>query len=81
MTTTIKVSNELRDRLKGQAARAGLTLGGHLAALADRADRDESMANLAAAIAATPPEVMEEYARETAIWERVEAEDLDGGSR
>ena len=35
MTTTIKVSDDLRDRLKEQAARDGLTLGAHLARLAD----------------------------------------------
>lgn len=35
MTTTIKVSDSLRDRLKEQASRDGLTLGAHLARLAD----------------------------------------------
>ncbi|MCR2784143.1 MULTISPECIES: hypothetical protein [unclassified Microbacterium] len=35
MTATIKVSEQLRDRLKEQAARCGLTLGAHLAHFAD----------------------------------------------
>ena len=44
MTTTIKVDDALRDRLKAQAARHGLTLGGHLAVLADAEDRRERLA-------------------------------------
>lgn len=45
MTTMIKVSGELRDRLKWQAHREGLTLGGHLAKLADAEDRRVRMQN------------------------------------
>ena len=46
MTTTIKVSGELRDRLKTQAARDGLTLGAHLAHLADADDRRHRLLTL-----------------------------------
>ena len=69
MITTIKVSNELRDRLKAQAALQHLTLGEHLAALADRADRDERFARLRRQIAATPPDARSAYLDETAAWD------------
>lgn len=75
MTTTIKVSNELRDRLKAQAARADRTLGAHLAALADLADRDERLARLKQAIADTSPEALESYRVETLQWEATELSD------
>ncbi len=53
MPTTIKVSTELRDRLKAQAAAHGRTLGQHLAVLADSQERDERFARLRRQIAAT----------------------------
>ncbi len=55
MTTTIKVSEELRDRLKAQAARSGVTLGAHLANLADAAERRQRFETLRAQIASTAP--------------------------
>ncbi|MBX3196353.1 MAG: hypothetical protein KF727_14805 [Microbacteriaceae bacterium] len=75
MTTTIKVSDALRDRLKAQAAREGLTLGGHLARLADADDRRTRMRTLKAAIAATPLGGATSHAAETAEWERAELTD------
>ncbi|SFS07736.1 hypothetical protein SAMN04487783_1000 [Agrococcus baldri] len=75
MTTTIKVSNELRDRLKAQAAHTGRTLGAHLAALADLADREERLARLKRAIAETRPEALENYRAETRQWEATELSD------
>lgn len=53
MTTTIKVSDELRDRLKAQAARDGRTLGAHLARLAEEDDRAHRLSDLKTAIAHT----------------------------
>lgn len=75
MTTTIKVSDALRDRLKAQAARDGLTLGAHLARLADADDRRTRMRMLKAAISATPPAIAESHAAESADWERAELAD------
>ena len=72
MTTTIKVSNDVRDRLKVQAARAHRTLGEHLAHLADLGDREFRFEALRRAIADTPPELMESYATEVAAWEAVD---------
>ncbi len=75
MTTTIKVSDELRDRLKAQAARGGLTLGAHLAHLAHLADAEDRRLRLQAlksAIRASSHSDVESHAAETADWERAE---------
>ncbi|HAS32228.1 MAG: hypothetical protein CMH38_10680 [Microbacterium sp.] len=75
MTTTIKVSDELRDRLKAQAGRDGLTLGAHLERLADAEDRRARLAALKSAIGATSPEDAARHARETEDWESTELAD------
>ncbi len=75
MTTTIKVSDELRDRLKGQAARDGLTLGAHLAHLADAEDRRWRLHLLKTAIDATTEADAGSYAAETEEWERTDLAD------
>lgn len=75
MTTTIKVSDELRDRLKEQASRVGLTLGAHLAHLADAEDRRSRLNLLKAAIAQSAPADAESHAAESADWERAELAD------
>ena len=75
MTTTIKVSDELRDRLKAQAARDGLTLGAHLAYLADAEDRRRRLEALKSAISASTGSDIESHAGETARWERTELTD------
>lgn len=72
MTTTIKVSSDVRDRLKTQATRAHRTLGEHLAHLADLGDRETRFAALRAAIDATAPDAMQSYASEVADWEALE---------
>jgi hypothetical protein len=71
MTTTIKVSNEVRDRLKGQAALAHRTLGQHLDYLAGLGEREARMASLRAAVRATSPEDLTSYRDETAAWDRI----------
>lgn len=76
MTTTIKVRDELRDRLKVQAARDGLTLGAHLERLADEDDRRNRLRNLKCAIAQTPNQDAADYVSETTDWERTELTDL-----
>ena len=75
MTTTIKVSDELRDRLKEQAARDGLTLGAHLAYLADAEDRRWRLHLLKSAIDASSRANARSYAAETEDWERAELAD------
>ena len=75
MTTTIKVSDELRDRLKMQAARDGLTLGAHLARLADADERAHRLRDLKTAIASTSDTSAALYAAESAEWERTELAD------
>lgn len=78
MTTTIKVSHGLRDRLKTQAARDGLTLGAHLARLAEADDRARRLSDLKAAIADTSDNDAALYSTETAEWERTELTDMTG---
>lgn len=75
MTTTIKVSDELRDRLKDQAARDGLTLGAHLAYLADAEDRRRRLQLLKSAIEASSSADAASHAAETGDWERTELAD------
>lgn len=75
MTTTIKVSEDLRDRLKAQAADGGLTLGAHLARLAAAEDRRLRLARLREAVAATPSHVAAGYEDEANLWERTELAD------
>jgi predicted DNA-binding protein len=75
MTTTIKVSDELRDRLKAQASRHGLALGAHLARLADAEDRRERLRSLKTAISKTRRADAESYAEEAAEWEHTELSD------
>lgn len=75
MTTTIKVNDDLRDRLKEQAARDGLTLGAHLAHLADAEDRRWRLLSLKRAIEQTAPAEKESHAAEAAEWERAELTD------
>lgn len=75
MTTTIKVSDELRDRLKAQASRSGLTLGAHLARLADMVDRADRFAALKQAIAVTSAEDAATFDAETQQWETTELAD------
>jgi len=72
--TTIKVSTDVRDRLKGQAAAAQRTIGEHLAHLADLDDRRARFAALGQAIAATPAELTASYRAETEAWEHLDGE-------
>ncbi len=72
MTTTIKVSTEVRDRLKKQAAQAHRTLGEHLAHLAELDDRQSRFVALRAAIDATSPKDMASYRDEADAWEHIE---------
>lgn len=66
--TTIKVTAEVRDRLKAQAASAHLTLGEHLERLADLADREARYAALASAIDVMTSEQLDGCLRESADW-------------
>lgn len=77
MTTTIKVSEDLRDRLKAQAAHEGLTLGAYLARLAAAEDRRLRLARLREAVAATPSDVAASYEDEAGLWEQTELVDAE----
>lgn len=73
--TTIKVSPDVRDRLKEQAGAAGVTLGEYLAALARRGEREARFRRFRSQIEATSPELMASWTEETAEWERAELRD------
>ncbi|TFV81473.1 hypothetical protein E4V99_10735 [Microbacterium sp. dk485] len=75
MTATIKVSAEIRDRLKEQAARDGRTLGAHLAHLADAEDRRWRLQLLKSAIEASSSADAESHGAETGDLERTELAD------
>ncbi len=64
--------------MKVQAARDGLTLGAHLARLAESDDRARRLSDLKAAIADTSDQDAALYAAETAEWERTELTDMTG---
>ena len=67
--TTIKVSRDLRDQLKRQAASEHRTLGEHLAHLATLADKQQRLAQLRAEIDATSAQDLESYRQESEWWE------------
>lgn len=69
--TTIKVTSDVRDRLKAQASAGGVTLGEHLARLAEIGDRELRFAALRASIAATPLPQLESYREETEFWDAI----------
>ncbi|WP_295014205.1 hypothetical protein [uncultured Microbacterium sp.] len=76
MTTTIKVSGALRDRLKEQAARDGVTLGAHLAHLAELDDRRWRMNALRDAVAGSPAEDLVSHDAEAREWESAQLGDV-----
>lgn len=67
--TTIKVSRELRDLLKQQAAEEHRTLGEHLAFLAALADKQRRFERLRAEVDATSSDDLASYQEETGWWE------------
>lgn len=69
--TTIKVTSDVRDRLKRQAAANGVTLGEHLSRLAELGERQLRFDAMQAAIAATSVEEMDSYRSETEFWDSV----------
>jgi hypothetical protein len=70
--TTIKVSIDVRDRLKVQAALAHRTLGQHLEHLATLGDRERRLAGFRDALRATSPEDLASYRAEAGDWDRIE---------
>lgn len=75
MTTTIKVSSDVRDRLKAQAQAAHVTLGEYLRRLADMAERQQRFDLLRTAIAETSPADDKSLRHEVRQWEATEFAD------
>ena len=68
-TTTIKVDASVRDRLKAEAARKGVTIGALLADLVALSEREGRFAEIKAAISRTPPASMSDYLSEVDLWD------------
>ena len=66
-STTIKVSSDLRDRLKQSASAHGRTLGEHLEALLEQEARSERFSRLRQQMAQAPPD--ERYDLEAERWQ------------
>ena len=70
--TTIKVSVEVRDRLKAQASAGHRTLGQHLEHLADLGDRRRRLDEVRAAIRATSADDLASYESEVESWDEID---------
>lgn len=68
--TTIKVSTELRDRLKEQARAENRTMSSYLEKLLEKELRVLRFEELRAAMAKTTPEEWQSYREETEWWDR-----------
>ena len=68
--TTIKVSRELRDRLKEQAELEHRTLGEQLEYFVERAERTQRFAQLREEMAKMTDEDWKSYREETQWWDR-----------
>ncbi|MFT3716597.1 MAG: hypothetical protein QM774_11835 [Gordonia sp. (in: high G+C Gram-positive bacteria)] len=72
MTTTIKVSDQVRDRLKKQASADGRTLGEQIEYLLELGDRSARFETLRAEIKATPADQLASYHEELNEWATVD---------
>ncbi len=68
-TTTIKVSQELRDRLRAEAAKDRSTLGALLESMLEERARAQRFEDLRGAIAATPAPDMTSWTHESEAWD------------
>jgi predicted transcriptional regulator len=75
--TTIKVSQQTRDRLKVLARNANRTLGDYLTDIAALAERKARFAAMREAMARTTPEEWADYVAETAELEGIAFSGLD----
>ncbi|MEJ1087205.1 hypothetical protein WDU99_02605 [Microbacterium sp. Mu-80] len=69
-TTTIKVSTDLRDRLKEQARAENRTIGSYLEKLLERELRAHRFEQMREAMKNTTPEEWQSYREEIAWWDR-----------
>ncbi|KAA0022452.1 hypothetical protein [Antrihabitans cavernicola] len=70
--TTIKVDASIRDRLKVEAVRKGVTIGKLLEDLVALSEREARFAAIKEAIEATPPASIAAYEAELRHWSRLE---------
>ena len=78
MTTTIKVSKSLRDRLRAEANRDAVTLGSLLEQLLEERARARRFDAMREAIEATSADDLASWREETEAWDVTVADGLDG---
>lgn len=76
MATTIKVPEDLRDRLNARARASDLTVAQVIEKLIAADERAERFRAIKEARARTTPAQWAEYEQESQIWERASNEDL-----
>lgn len=74
--TTIKVPEELRDRLNARARDAGVTVAEVIARLIKQQERAERWEAIRLAMERTTPAQWADYREETRMWEAASDEDL-----
>ncbi|MDO5627972.1 MAG: hypothetical protein Q4G43_06585 [Mobilicoccus sp.] len=67
MTTTIKLDERIRDRLKAQAADHGRTMSQHVESLLDEQERRDRYASLRRQMGRRPPDAA--YLEDVADWQ------------
>jgi antitoxin MazE7 len=72
--TTIKVSKVLRDRISTDAANRRQTVHAFLEALLTEHERQQRLAQVAAAYAEADAQVLDEWRAETHEWETVDSD-------
>lgn len=75
--TTIKLDTTLRDRLNLEARRDGVTVGRVIEAMLEERARARRFDEVRSAMASTPGDLQESYARETQAWGAADGDGLD----
>lgn len=78
MTTTIKVSAVVRDRLNIEARRRGLTAGSFVEVLLEAWAREQRFAAIRQSMAQTSPDLVESYRAEAAALDSLVGDGLAG---
>lgn len=78
MSSTIKVSTDLRDRLNARARNQGVTVAQSIERLLAHSERAEFFAVMRAQYAAMSPDDRAEYEAEVRLWDAAAGDGLEG---